>query len=77
MPVLWYVDMARPARQRSNDQKPFHNDVCDLLAMYVQDCASSGGESLLASSAAVYNEIAATRPDVIKTLAEPVWVYDK
>ncbi|SLM34574.1 Taurine catabolism dioxygenase TauD/TfdA [Lasallia pustulata] len=56
---------------------PFHNDVCDLLAMYVQDCASSGGESLLASSAAVYNEIAATRPDVIKTLAEPVWVYDK
>ncbi|PSN59647.1 Clavaminate synthase-like protein, partial [Corynespora cassiicola Philippines] len=56
---------------------PYHNDVCDILCMYIQDCAANGGESTLASSATVYNKIAATRPDVIKTLAAPVWIYDK
>ena len=25
----------------------------------------------------MYNEIAATRPDVIKTLADSTWIYDK
>ena len=45
--------------------------------MYVQDLALNGGESLLAPSAAVYNEIAATRPDVVDVLADPSWIYDK
>ena len=45
--------------------------------MYVQEQAAGGGESYLASSAKVYNEIAATRPDVIHTLADPSWIFDK
>jgi hypothetical protein len=57
--------------------QPFHNDVCDILAMYVQETAAEGGESHLASCAAVYNEIAAERPDVIHTLADGSWVFDK
>jgi hypothetical protein len=44
--------------------------------MYVQDIALEGGESTFASSAAVYNELAATRPDVINVLAADNWYYD-
>ncbi|CAO2655440.1 Nn.00g105040.m01.CDS01 [Neocucurbitaria sp. VM-36] len=56
---------------------PYHNDVCDILCMYIQDCAANGGESTLASAATVYNAIASTRPDVVKTLSAPIWIYDK
>jgi Taurine catabolism dioxygenase TauD, TfdA family len=38
--------------------------------MYALDVAAIGGESLLASSGKIYNEIAATRPDVIHVLAD-------
>ncbi len=39
----------------------YHNHVCDILAMYGQECAINSGESTMASAAAVYNEIAAAR----------------
>lgn len=38
--------------------------------------AAEGGDHLLASSWAVYNELAATRPDIIRTLATPNWYFD-
>ena len=38
--------------------------------------AASGGETILASAWQVYNELAATRPDVIQTLADDSWVHD-
>ena len=57
--------------------QPFHNDVCDILAMYVIEAADAGGESLLASGAKIYNDIAGTRPDVVRLLTEPSWVSDK
>ena len=57
--------------------QPYHNDVCDILAMSVQSISSTGGESALAPSAAVYNELATTRPDIIHTLSSPIWIYDK
>ena len=58
-------------------RKPFHTDRCDILSMYALDVAAAGGESLLASSGMVYNEIAATRPDVIHVLADDKWVFDE
>lgn len=45
--------------------------------MYALDVAAAGGESLLASSGMVYNEIAATRPDVIHVLTDDKWVFDE
>ncbi len=71
---MWVVS-ATDTSMFSN--QPYHNDVCDILVMYAQESASDGGETLLASSAAVYNEIAATRPDLVKVLTDPVWIYDK
>ncbi|KAK0708519.1 hypothetical protein B0H67DRAFT_341743 [Lasiosphaeris hirsuta] len=57
--------------------KPFHTDcVTDTLALFTQSLAPSGGESLLASAWTVYNHLAATRPDLLHTLAAPDWPFD-
>lgn len=45
--------------------------------MYVMDRPLSGGGSKIASTARVYNEIAATRPDLIHVLAKGDWAFDK
>ncbi|KAL0576214.1 hypothetical protein V5O48_005781 [Marasmius crinis-equi] len=59
----------------TTDGQVFHTDVGDLIALLAIQVAAEGGTSRIASSARVYNEIAATRPDLIKTLSEP-WVLD-
>ncbi|KAM7187469.1 hypothetical protein V8F33_011209 [Rhypophila sp. PSN 637] len=61
----------------SNVGQPFHTDACDLLIMYVNNLAHSGGKFQLASSAQIYNSIASTRPDVIHTLSSDTWIFDK
>ncbi|KAK4215437.1 Clavaminate synthase-like protein [Rhypophila decipiens] len=61
----------------SNVGQPFHTDACDLLIMYVNNLAHSGGKFQLASSAQIYNSIASARPDVIHTLSSDTWIFDK
>jgi hypothetical protein len=61
----------------ANNAQPFHNDLGDIIAMYVVDRAESGGCSNIASTAHVYNAIAANRPDLVKVLADDNWVFDK
>ncbi|KAK4442342.1 hypothetical protein QBC34DRAFT_454976 [Podospora aff. communis PSN243] len=57
--------------------KPFHTDtVTDTLCLFAQSLAAAGGRSILASAYTVYNELAATRPDLIHTLAAPDWPFD-
>ncbi|KPM45634.1 hypothetical protein AK830_g919 [Neonectria ditissima] len=56
---------------------PFHSDVfCEVLALQTKNCAKSGGNSIIASAWTVYNELAATRPDIIHTLAAENWTFD-
>ncbi|KXX78006.1 hypothetical protein MMYC01_201723 [Madurella mycetomatis] len=57
--------------------QPFHTDLCDVLALYALNVAAYGGESFLASSAKIYNELAKTRPDIIEVLAKDDWVFDE
>lgn len=45
--------------------------------MYALEVAAIGGESLLASSGKIYNEIASARPDVIHVLADGTWTFDE
>jgi len=71
------LSLAPMISSQADLRQPFHNDVCDILAMYIQEQAVEGGESHLASCSQVYNEIASTRPDVIHTLAQPNWIFDK
>jgi hypothetical protein len=58
-------------------KKPFHTDLCDILSLYALNTAAYGGESFLASSAKIYNELASTRPDIIEVLAKEDWVFDE
>ncbi|KAF2011643.1 Clavaminate synthase-like protein [Aaosphaeria arxii CBS 175.79] len=55
----------------TNDKQVFHTDAGDIIALFCLEEAAEGGQSKLSSSWNVYNEIARTRPDLIRTLAEP------
>ena len=60
----------------TTEKQVFHTDAGDVIALFALETAAAGGESYLASSWRVYNELAATRPDLIRTLAEP-WDADE
>ena len=59
----------------TTDKQVFHTDVGDLIALTALEVAQEGGTSRISSGARVYNELAATRPDLIHTLSEP-WPLD-
>ena len=44
--------------------------------MQMRSEAAKGGRHSVASSWSIYNELVATRPDVVLTLAEPDWYFD-
>lgn len=59
----------------TTDKQVFHTDQGDIVSLFCLNTAAQGGESKLASSWRVYNELAKTRPDLIKTLSED-WDFD-
>ncbi|KAH8884172.1 Clavaminate synthase-like protein [Thozetella sp. PMI_491] len=66
----------RPTRY-SNKASTYHTDTfCDILALQTRSKAANGGQHSIASSWTVYNQMAATRPDLVKKLAEPIWYFD-
>ncbi|KAM6495155.1 hypothetical protein JOM56_009778 [Amanita muscaria] len=60
----------------TTDRQVFHTDVGDLIALMSLGTAAEGGTSRLSSSSRVYNELATTRPDLVKVLSEP-WHHDR
>lgn len=67
----------QPKIRDLNTQQPFHTDtICDVLGLFTKSCSAKGGKSILASSWTVYNELAATRPDLIHVLAKADWPFD-
>ncbi|KAF8816216.1 taurine catabolism dioxygenase TauD [Phlegmacium glaucopus] len=55
----------------------FHTDLgADIVSLMALDIAAEGGISRISSSWRVYNELAETRPDLIKTLASP-WIVEE
>ncbi len=60
----------------TTEKQVFHTDAGDVIALFALEASAEGGESYLASSWRVYNELASTRPDLIRTLAEP-WAADE
>ncbi|OLN86551.1 hypothetical protein CCHL11_08527 [Colletotrichum chlorophyti] len=60
----------------TTDKQVFHTDAGDVIALFALGEAAEGGQSYLSSSWHVYNELARTRPDLIRTLAEP-WNADE
>jgi hypothetical protein len=55
----------------------FHSDDSDIVGLLCIARALEGGESDIASSHNIYNVLAQERPDVLKTLTEPIWYFDR
>ncbi|KAE8163559.1 hypothetical protein BDV40DRAFT_135065 [Aspergillus tamarii] len=62
---------------RTNARQFFHADDSDIVGLLCIARALEGGESDIASSHHVYNTLAKERPDVLKTLTEPIWYFDR
>ena len=55
----------------------FHADPSDIVGLLCIARALEGGESDITSVHNVYNTLRAERPDVLKTLTEPNWYFDR
>ena len=60
----------------TTEKQVFHTDAGDVIALFCLETAAKGGQSKLSSSWKVYNKLAETRPDLVRTLAEP-WAAEK
>ena len=58
---------------RTRQRQDFHTDGSDIVGLLCLQGAMSGGESRIASSLAVYNEILLRRPDLLEVLYEPMY----
>ena len=57
----------------TNAAQPFHIDLCDVVGLLCLKTARRGGESIIASSITVYNELLRLKPDLAELLARPVY----
>jgi hypothetical protein len=60
-------------RYATNERQDFHTDGADIIGLLCLQRARSGGESRIASAAAVYNEILRRDPRAIDVLYEPMY----
>jgi hypothetical protein len=58
---------------RTRARQDFHTDGSDVVGLLCLQGAMIGGESRIASSLAVYNEILTRRPDILEVLYEPMY----
>jgi hypothetical protein len=67
------LDIADPkVRYYQTSRKlEYHTDSVDLVGLLCLKTAKAGGESFIASSMTLYNEILARRPDLLPALFEP------
>jgi hypothetical protein len=56
---------------QTNRRLEYHTDSIDVVGLLCLKTARAGGESFIASSPAIYNEILARRPDLLPALFEP------
>ncbi|KAI1324203.1 hypothetical protein F5Y16DRAFT_381553 [Xylariaceae sp. FL0255] len=67
---------AFPAHPRhSKTALPFHTDWGDILAFHTRSTDVKSGECMVASAYTIYNVLAKTRPDIIRTLARDDWPF--
>ncbi len=56
---------------QTNRKLEFHTDSVDVVGLLCLRSAKSGGQSFIASSMTLYNEMLARRPDLLPALFEP------
>lgn len=59
-------------RYRTTGNIDFHCDAADAVGLLCLHTAKTGGQSRIVSSVAIYNEIQAQRPDLIRRLFDPI-----
>jgi len=60
--------------RHSKSSIPFHTDhLGDILAFQTRSTAARGGNCILSPAYTIYNELVATRPDIIWILSQPSW----
>jgi len=57
---------------QTRERQTFHTDSCDVVGLLCLKEARSGGDSLLVSALAIYNELRRTRPDLLARLLRPM-----
>ncbi|OJD37959.1 taurine catabolism dioxygenase family protein [Diplodia corticola] len=62
---------------RTNARQFFHADDSDIVGLLCIARALEGGESDIVSSHHVWNTLQKERPDVARTLTEPIWYFDR
>ncbi len=67
------VFLSSKARTYSNGQLRYHTDRTDVVGLLMARRSASGGESRVASTAAVYNAILQRRPDLLELLLQPIY----
>jgi hypothetical protein len=54
----------------------FHNEEAgDIVSWLTRSTAATGGKCIIASAYTIYNVLAASRPDLIRTLARSDWPF--
>ncbi|CZR54856.1 uncharacterized protein PAC_04740 [Phialocephala subalpina] len=62
---------------RTNARQFFHTDGADLVGLLCIERSLEGGESDIASTHNIFNYLQEHDPDVIRTLVEPNWYFDR
>jgi len=57
---------------QTSARQSFHTDSADVVALMCLQDAKEGGDSLLVSAETIYNEMRATRPDLLALLFDPI-----
>ena len=62
---------------RTTARQYFHADDCDIVGLLCMARALEGGESDIVSSHHVFNTLQREHREVVKTLCEPIWHWDR
>lgn len=58
---------------QTTERQDFHTDGADLVGLLCLHTARRGGQSRIASAAAIYNRMLNERPDLVEVLYEPMY----
>ncbi|VBB71650.1 Putative protein of unknown function [Podospora comata] len=68
--------LAAEHHRHSNKSITFHHEEAgDVISWLTRSTAAAGGKCIISSAYTVYNVLAATRPDIIRTLARSDWPF--
>ncbi|GJN68387.1 TfdA family Taurine catabolism dioxygenase TauD [Purpureocillium lilacinum] len=80
--MLVHIVADNSSRERANHHRhstapiTFHNEEAgDIISWLTRSTAATGGKCIIASAYTVYNVLAASRPDLVRTLARSDWPF--